>query len=159
MKLRILKLHPNAQVPAYAHADDACFDLAAATVAGFSHVGTGIDHGQPVMCCTGLAFEVPQGHVMLIFSRSGHGINQGLRLANCVGVIDPGYTGEVMVKLTQDMLYDAELDARWSFVKPGDRIAQALILPVPRVEFEVAEQLTITERGANGFGSTGQGAA
>lgn len=157
MKLRILKLHPNAQVPVYAHADDACFDLTAATVDGKTHIGQHIDHGHPTTCGTGLAFEVPADHVMLVFSRSGHGCKQALRLANCVGVIDPGYTGEVKVALTQDLFYNDVLESYSAFIKPGDRIAQALILPVPRVEFEVAEQLTITERGAGGFGSTDQG--
>lgn len=89
----------------------------------------------------------------MIYSRSGHGFKTNTRLANCVGVIDSGYTGEVMVKLTMDdQLLEDELDL---YVKPGDRIAQAMLIPVPRVEFEVCEQLTLTERGDDGMGSTG----
>lgn len=152
MKLRICKTHPNAVVPTYAHGPDACFDLYAATVDGKTNLGANITHGSPVLFGTGLAFEVPDGYAMLIFSRSGHGFNHNVRLANCVGVIDSGYTGEVMVLLTMDDEFcDPEKHAHF---KPGDRIAQACLVPVPRVEFEVAEQLTLTERGAGGFGST-----
>jgi len=156
MKLRILKLHPNAQVPVYATEGAACFDLHAATVDGAQYIGSSCEHGNPIECGTGLAFEIPEGHVMLIFSRSGHGFNFDTRLANCVGVIDSDYRGEVKVKLTRDPRDEFVPTLRFQH---GDRIAQALILPVPRVEFEVAEQLTITQRGAGGFGSTGQGAA
>lgn len=84
----------------------------------------------------------------MVCSRSGHGFNYGVRLSNCVGVIDSDYRGEVMVKLHND-----SEDTYW--VEAGDRIAQAYIVPVPRVVFEVAEQLSITERGNGGFGSTG----
>lgn len=159
MKLRILKLHPNAQVPQYATPGAACFDLHALTVAGEASEDTLVDHGSPITCATGLAFEVPEGYALMIYSRSGHGFKHGLRLANCVGVIDSDYRGEVLVKLAQDLVYDPAFNAPGTRIKPGDRIAQAMLVPVPRVEFEVAEQLTITERGANGLGSTGQGGA
>ncbi len=90
---------------------------------------------------------------MLIFSRSGHGFNHNARLANCVGVIDSDYRGEVLVKLSMDDEFcDPETEL---YIRPGDRIAQAMLVQVPRCEFEVVEQLTITERGAGGFGSTG----
>jgi dUTP pyrophosphatase len=106
-----------------------------------------------VVCGTGLAFEVPEGWALMIYSRSGHGFKSNTRLANCVGVIDSGYTGEVMVKLTMDDQYkDPEIDL---FIRPGDRIAQAMLVQVPRVTFEVVEQLSISERGDAGFGSTG----
>ena len=156
MKLRILKLHPNAQVPVYATEGAGCFDLTAATVDGNTHIGRHVEQTEPLTCGTGLAFEVPHGHVMLVFSRSGHGFRDGVSLSNAVGVIDPGFTGEVKVQLVQDARTDDQgMDLRRTWVKPGDRIAQALILPVPRVEFDVAEQLTITERGAGGFGHSG----
>ena len=85
---------------------------------------------------------------MLVFSRSGHGFKYGLRLANCVGVIDADFRGEVMVKLRNDspVVFGFE---------QGDRVAQALVLPVPRVAFDVVEQLSLSERGAGGFGSSG----
>jgi len=156
MKLRIQKLHPAASVPAYATEGAACFDLVAATVDGSVNFGSYVQPDEPLTCGTGLAFEVPEGFVMLVFSRSGHGFRNGVRLSNCVGVIDSDYRGELMVQLTQDDRHDAELlDALITFVQPGDRIAQALLLPVPHCTFEVAEQLTLTERGVGGFGSTG----
>lgn len=153
MKLKIQLQHQNATVPTYAHGNDACFDLTAATVDGKTTLGVLLSHGSPVLCGTGLAFEVPEGWALMIYSRSGHGFKTNTRLANCVGVIDCGYTGEVMVKLTMDDEFvDPEIDL---FIKPGDRIAQAMLVQVPRVAFEVVEQLSITERGDAGFGSTG----
>ncbi len=143
MKLKIKKLHPDAVVPQYQTAGAACFDLHAVSD------GYVDDIAHPN--CTfpvGLAFEVPEGHVMLIFSRSGHGFNKDVRLANCVGVIDADFRGPVSVKLTADI-------QGCLGVKVGDRIAQAMIVPIPRVEFEVVEELTTTERGTGGFGSTG----
>lgn len=154
MKIKIQKLHENAVTPTYAHAGDACFDLYAASVGNYSTLGLPIYKGAPVVCGTGLAVEVPEGHVMLVFSRSGHGFHHDIRLANCVGVIDAGYAGEVMVKLTCD---DENEDSPPYLVKPGDRIAQAMIIPVESVEFQVVEQLALTERCAGGFGSTGIG--
>ena len=98
------------------------------------------------------------GWAMLIFSRSGQGFNHSVRLANCVGVIDAGFRGEVMVKLTSDALESdpAITDKPPYFVQPGDRIAQAMLVPVHRVAFEVVEELGESERGAGGLGSTGQ---
>ena len=145
MKLRILKLHPDAKVPTYATDGAAAFDLHALH---FEGEPIRVMHRAPYTFDTGLAFEVPTGYVMLIFSRSGHGFNNDARLANCVGVIDSDYRGEVRVRMTSDGNRDL-------IVHDGDRIAQAMLVPIPRVTFEVAEQLSITERGENGFGSTG----
>lgn len=157
MNLKICKLNANATVPTYAHGTDACFDLYAATVDGMTKMGAMLSHGSPVVCGTGLAFEVPEGYALMIYSRSGHGFKTNTRLANCVGVIDCGYTGEVMVKLTMDdQFLENELDL---YIKPGDRIAQAMLVQVPRITFEVVEQLSLTERGDGGFGITGQGGA
>jgi len=155
MKIKIQKLHENAVTPTYAHAGDACFDLTACSVDGLYIVPSPISGGESVVCGTGLAFEVPEGHAMLVFSRSGHGFKHGIRLANAVGVVDAGFSGEVMVKLTcDDHPYD---DTPPQLIRPGDRIAQAMIIPVKSVEFEVVEQLSLTERGTGGFGSTGSG--
>lgn len=153
MKLRILKMHPEAKVPEYATDGAACFDLHAATVDGKQHIGANVSHGFPIVCGTGLAFEVPEGHALAIFSRSGQGFKHEVRLANCTGIIDSDFRGEVMVKLTADWHHDD--DAPAYFVRPGDRIAQAMLIPAPKCVFEVAEQLSLTERGQNGFGSTG----
>ncbi len=154
MHVKIKKLQPSAKTPTYAHEGDACFDLYAATVEDADPTGATVAPGRPVVCGTGLSFDVPAGNVMLVFSRSGHGFNQGIRLVNCVGVIDSGYLGEVKVKLTQD--FDERLTGSPPHqFRPGDRIAQALILPVEAVTFEVVECLRESQRNANGFGSTG----
>lgn len=148
MKLRICKLHPDAIVPQYQTDGAACFDLHAIEC----------EKDTPVFVTqvfrTGLAFEVPYGYAMLVDSRSGQGFNHAVRLSNCVGVIDSDYRGEVMVRLVNDRTHGTHYK-----VSPGDRIAQAMLVAVPRVEFEVAEQLGLTERGSGGFGSTGQGGA
>jgi dUTP pyrophosphatase len=154
--IKIKKLHPLAKMPAYAHGTDACFDLHACMVDGMAYIGRHVEPGYPVTFGTGLAFEVPEGWAMLIFSRSGQGFKDSVRLANCVGVIDAGFRGEVMVKLTSDALEcDLNADKPPYFVQPGDRIAQAMLVPVHRVAFEVVEELGESERGAGGLGSTG----
>lgn len=86
---------------------------------------------------------------MMIYSRSGHGFKYGARLANCVGVIDSDYRGEVKVKLHVDF------PCGFPLLGIGARIAQAMIIPVPSVEFEAVDDLSDTERGTDGFGSTG----
>lgn len=155
MNLKICKLHPDAIVPQYATDGAACFDLHALTVEGAYATSQAVEYGDPIVCRTGLAFEVPDGYALMIYSRSGHGFKNGVRLANCVGVIDSDYRGEVMVKLTQDLVYDKLMDATQTLVRPGDRIAQAMLVAAPKVQFEVVEQLSLTDRGDNGFGSTG----
>lgn len=146
MQVKIKKLHPEAIIPTYATPGAACFDLHALSLSATYHVG----QYAPDVIATGLAFEVPKDHVMLVFSRSGHGFNYNVRLANCVGVIDSDYRGEVKVKLTVDVP-DCSLH-----IKHGDRIAQAMILPIQQAVFEVVDELSSTERGAGGFGSSGK---
>lgn len=140
MKINIKKLHDDAIIPVYASAGAACFDLYA------------IEDGQGDSAAnvyrTGLAFEIPQGHVMLVYSRSGHGFKNDIRLANCVGVIDSDYRGELMVKLTADGYIEPVFGA-------GERIAQAMVIPVKQVSFTAVSELSDTERGDGGFGSTG----
>lgn len=149
MKVRIKKLHPAATIPTYGTTGAACFDLYALDVNGYEHLGRHVDEYEPALCRTGLAFEVPASHVMMVYSRSGHGFKSDTRLANCVGVIDSDYRGELMVKLTYDGAEDGP------FIEPGDRIAQAMIIPVEQVQFELADELSNTARGAGGLGSTG----
>lgn len=141
MKVKIKKLHPDALMPQYASDGAACFDLHC--LQGSFVVGESLFD-------TGLAFEIPEGYVMLVFSRSGHGFKNSTRLVNCVGVIDHDYRGEVRVKLRNDS------NQSHLAVRAGDRIAQAMIVPYPKVEFEWADELSDTDRGAGGFGSTGQ---
>lgn len=143
--MRIRKLHHNAQTPTYATDGSACFDLYAVKDDYPNYLHPEV----PLLVRTGLAFEVPVGYVMLIFSRSGHGFNHDTRLSNCVGVIDSDYRGEVMVKLTRDS-HGPSLA-----IKHGSRIAQALLMPVQQVTFEETDELSETERGTGGFGSTG----
>ena len=142
MDVKIKKLHPSAQEPAYGTDGAACFDL-------YSVEGTVVHARDSVVIRTGLAFEIPEGYVMRIYSRSGHGFRHDVRLSNCVGIIDSDYRGEVMVKLTNDN-NDVAMH-----VKAGDRIAQAEIAPVIRVGFQAVEELSDTKRGDGGFGSTG----
>ncbi len=142
MQVSIKRLDPDAEIPVYATLGAACFDLAAIE-------GGVVSPGVATSFRTGLAFEIPDDHVMLVFSRSGHGFKNGIRLANGTGIIDSDYRGEVMVKLTGDA------GGQTLKVLPGDRIAQAMIVPVPSVRF-VEYELSPTERGAGGFGSTGK---
>lgn len=143
MKLKIKKLHPDAVVPQYQTAGAACFDLHE-----FSPGSIPVMFTKGHTFGTGISVEIPDGHVMLIFSRSGHGFKNDTRLANCVGVLDSDYRGEIKVRLFND-------SEEWMTVHRGDRVAQAMIAPIPRVEFEVVEELTTTKRGTGGFGSTG----
>ena len=139
--LKFKRLTNQAVTPIYATSGSACFDL------------TATDrkiNGNTATYSTGLAFEIPQGHVMLVYSRSGHGFKSDLRLANAVGVVDSDYTGEVMVKLT----YDGHGAACWPGI--GERVAQAMLVRIPSVALEETETLHQTDRGANGFGSTGR---
>lgn len=144
--LKIKKLKEHAIIPKYATSGAACFDLHAINVPR----GTKIYSGAPVTFDTGLAFDIPEGFAMLIFSRSGAGFGKDTRLANCVGVIDSDYTGEVKVKLTRDSSNSDPLE-----VNEGDRIAQALMVRAEQWEIVEVDDLKTTERGAGGFGSTG----
>ncbi len=98
---------------------------------------------------TGIAMELPQGYVGLVYARSGLGVKHGIALSNGVGVIDSDYRGEIMVGLCN--LSDTPYT-----VSPMDRIAQLVIAPVPPVEYVWADMLSDTERGEGGFGSSGR---
>ena len=148
MEIKIRKLHPDAMIPKYATIGSACFDICALIEHDIRKEI--VDSTGPSLFRTGLSFEIPRGYSMLIFSRSGHGFNHDIRLTNCVGVIDSDYRGEVKVKLTSD-----SVDEGYLAVQHGDRISQAMIIPVPDVNFIEVDDLTATERGTGGFGSTG----
>lgn len=139
--IKVKRLHPDAILPTYATDGSGCFDL-------YAIDRTPIGTGFPALR-TGLAFEIPEDHVMLVFSRSGHGFNHDVRLANAVGVIDADYRGEVKVKLTADSTVNPLV------VRPGDRIAQALVIPIAQMSFTEVDELSDTARGTGGFGSTG----
>jgi len=153
LKVKVRRRHDGAILPTYATDGSGAFDLYAADVNGFvGQTRLAVNELCGLTCGTGLAFEIPPGYVMLVFSRSGHGFKFATRLANCVGVIDSDYRGEVAVRLTADPMPEHEAPL---MVSPGDRVAQAIIVPFPRVAFEWAETLSETDRGASGFGSTG----
>ena len=142
INLKVKRLTDTAKLPTYAHDGDACFDLYADDV-------NETCGGTVFTCDTSLSVEVPQGYAMMIYSRSGHGFKNNMRLSNCVGVLDSGYRGPVMVKLT--------CDRQIQYVpKVGDRIAQAMLIPVPVVTFEEVTELSDSERGEGGFGSSGR---
>lgn len=149
MKVKIKKLRVDAVTPKYATDGSGCFDL----FVPLGELPNSLDDVDEVLRIpTGLAFEIPEGHVMLVFSRSGHGFKNHVRLSNCVGVIDADYRGELMVQLRQDLLVNQH--ALRLPIEPGKAMAQALVIPYPRVEFEEVDELGDTARGVNGFGST-----
>ena len=143
MKVRIKKLNENAVIPSYAKNGDAGMDLVATSI--ISTTSTQITYG------IGLALEIPKGFVGLIFPRSSIRKTR-LMLSNCVGVIDSGYRGELQAtfnKINNDSVSENDY-------KVGDRIAQIMIIPHPDIQFEEADELSDTERGEGGFGSTGK---
>ena len=105
--------------------------------------------GETKFVRTGLAMEIPEGYAGLIYARSGLASKRGLRPANCVGVVDSDYRGEVMVALHNDSQTEQTINH-------GERIAQMVIGPYIRPEFVEADDLTDTERGDGGFGHTGK---
>lgn len=158
MKVNIKKLDPAAVVPEYATDGAACFDICAIGAADAFYDtlmdnprGAPVLDGTPVIFRTGLSFEIPPGCALVVYSRSGAGFGKSTRLENGTGIIDSDYRGELLVSLIRD---DSEKPILT--VRRGDRIAQAMIVQAPRVEFDLVDDLTETARGAGGFGSTGQ---
>ncbi|MDQ1921647.1 dUTP diphosphatase [Massilia pseudoviolaceinigra] len=144
MKLKVMKLHPDAILPTCATDGASCFDLYALDGDDFK------PHPRDQHAAifrTGLAFEIPSGWIMEIHSRSGQGLNDAIRLSNCTGQIDSDYRGEVMVALR----FDGDDDARCPKVRTGDRIAQAKLVASPRVEFDLVDELGETARGGGGI--------
>jgi dUTP pyrophosphatase len=148
LNIKVKKVHPNARMPTYATEGAACFDLYAATV-NEKTIGEYVSTTSRMIVGTGLAFEIPRGYMMRIASRSGLAFKYGAEALH--GVIDSDFRGEVKLLLRRWLGSHSEP----LFVKPGDRIAQAFICEVPRVEFVEADSLTETDRGSGGFGSTG----
>lgn len=142
MKLTYQKIHPDAQAPKFSHHADACFDLCATERAV-------IPPGGSATFGTGLKFQVPPGFELKVFSRSGHGFNYGVALANSVGVIDSGYTGELRVCLRNDSNVPVQMFK-------GDRIAQAQLKALLTYDLEEGVVEQTSERGAAGLGSTGR---
>lgn len=173
MKVKIKKLCENAVIPSYAKPGDAGMDLVA-TSRMFDKYGN-VEYG------TGLAMEIPEGYVGLIFPRSSI-CKQDLSLSNAVGVIDSSYRGEIKFKFKPTLAYmnfgtannmhgigytsntfdfvgiagDIQKDSIIaSMYEIGDRIGQIIIMPYPNISFEEVDELSSTDRGEGGFGSTG----
>ena len=143
-KIRIKKLHPNAVIPTYGSLEAAGADIYACLDAAVA-----IPAGKTVFIPTGLAMEVPKGCAGLIYARSSMGSKRGLAPANKVGVIDSDYRGQVMVALHNHSQED-------QVVNPGERVAQLIITPVFTPGFREVDDLSETDRGSGGFGSTGR---
>ncbi len=139
MILKVKKLSKKAIVPTYARNGDACMDLHATSVDK--------SHELFYQYGTDIAIEIPRGHVGLIFPRSSISkTNHFLR--NSVGVIDSGYRGEILIRMSQDK-------SRFSY-QAGDRVAQLMIIETPWVDIEEVDELSGSSREENGFGSTGR---
>ena len=141
--VRVKKLDARAELPVFGSEFAAGADLRACLDGNLT-----IAPGQTALIHTGLALEIPAGYAGLVYARSGLASKRGLAPANKVGVIDADYRGEVMVALHN---HGAESQT----VGHGERIAQLVVAPFLAVDYEEADELTDTARGAGGFGSTG----
>lgn len=144
MDVKVKKISEKAVIPTKAHSTDAGYDLICAEIT--QEVG---EDGVPVLIYhTGLTFEIPDGNVGLLFNRSSVA-KKSITLTNAVGVIDSGYRGEVIAKFKLNTLSIPAI------FKPGEAFAQLVIMPIPEVNLiEVASELSNSERGEGGFGST-----
>lgn len=156
MILKVKRLTSTAQLPKKAYSTDACYDIYAdndsdiyySTVNNKYCEGTVIPAHSYVVFNTGISIEIPTGYFCPVFSRSGMGFQDNLRLSNCVGIIDADYRGEWKVKIYNDGNVD-------KVIARGARIAQFAVLPVLDSEIEEVNEISNTERGENGFGSSG----
>lgn len=146
MKVRIQTLNDKAVIPQYAKPGDAGMDLTATSMY-FDTYGN-------VVYGTGLAMEIPEGYVGLIFPRSSNSKKE-LYLTNHVGVVDSGYRGEIMFKFRPTGDYSIEVPNQTHY-GVGERVGQLVIIPYPKIEFVPVLTLTETERGDGGFGSSGK---
>jgi len=144
LALPIVRLREDARIPQMAYAGDAGLDLATCEPIR-------LQPGERTLAPTGIAVAIPEGYAGFVQPRSGLAAKHGITVVNAPGLIDSGYRGEIKVVLLNT-------DARRTFVAdPGERIAQLVVLPVPRVSPAEVEELPQSERGARGFGSS-QGA-
>ena len=144
MQVKVKKLSPDAVIPSYAKDGDAGMDMVATRL--ISDTLDSVTYG------TDIAMEIPEGFVGLIFPRSSIR-KTNLQLSNSVGVIDSGYRGEIQATFNKIQGVTEYVRERYLV---GDRIAQIIIIPHPSIEFEEVEELSNTERGTGGFGSTGK---
>lgn len=145
MEIKIKRLHNDVKIPTKAHPSDAGFDLYACLDKEIY-----IQPNQTIMIPTGFAWEIPEGYFGGIYARSGLATKENLRPANCVGVVDSSYRGEVIVALHNDGI---------SYIRqisPNEKIAQMVIHSCVECNLTEVEELSFTERGNGGFGSTGK---
>lgn len=145
MQIKIKKLIEDAIIPTKGSNSAAGYDLYAITPKYIQIIRS----KSTVKINTGISLEIPDGYFGAIFARSSLATKNGIRPANCVGVIDADYRGEIIVPLHNDSDNDFK-------IQTGDRIAQLIIIPHQSIDFVEAETLDDTERGKNGFGSTGK---
>lgn len=143
LNVKIKKLNPNAVIPSYSKAGDAGMDLTATEI--ISETKIDVTYG------TGISMEIPKGYVGLVFPRSSIR-KYDLALTNCVGVIDSGYRGEIQATFKKINFLKGNESEKYQI---GDRIVQIMIIPYPQVSFIEVEELSSSERGSGGFGSTG----
>ena len=143
MDVKFKKLHDDAKIPSYAHDTDAGLDL---TAVSFTQE---FDKSNKLVLVyhTGLAVEIPEGYVGLIFMRSSVS-NKSISLTNAVAVIDSGYRGELLLK------YKITTDSLPTIYQPGEKIGQLIIIPYPKINPIEAEELDSSDRNEGGFGST-----
>lgn len=157
--VKFKKLHEAAVIPQKATVGSAGFDFVAVGYKtqfdeewfrpGSYPVNIAIAPNMRLFVKTGLAVEVPEEHVLMIYARSGLATKNGIVLGNCVGVVDSDYRGEIMIALVNQ-------SSKPYVVKNGERVAQGVIHRIPAIEIVEAAELTHTERGVGGFGSTGR---
>lgn len=147
LNVKIKKLSKDAVIPTYAKHGDAGMDLTA-TSKEYD------DHGN-VVYGTSLAFEIPHGYVGLLFPRSSN-TKKDLILGNSVGVLDSGYRGEVVLKFKSTIFNEETMRYEYGYSEysEGDRIGQIIIIPIPQVNFIEVDELSSSDRGVGGFGST-----
>lgn len=136
-----ISIADGAEVPKYTRPEDAAVDLR-------STVSAILEPGTRALVPTGIRLAIPSGFAGFVLPRSGLAINHGLTILNAPGLIDENYRGEVKV-----VLHNSSSEA--FSINRGDRIAQLLILPVPRIAFREVPELDSTDRGSSGFGSSG----
>ena len=141
--INIKKLNPDATIPTYGSDFAAGADLYACLFAPIT-----IEPGETFMVKTGISLEIPEGYAGLIYARSGLASKRGLAPANKVGVIDSDYRGEIIVALHNHSMNPQKIE-------PNERIAQLVITPYVQAVFNETAELSDTDRGAGGFGSTG----
>lgn len=142
IEIKIQRLHKDAIIPTYAHSDDACCDLYALEDYTLKKNGRGVLR-------TGIAIEIPTGYEVQVRPRSGLAMNQGFTVLNAPGTVDAQYRNEIKVLAIN-------LGDKMISIKKGDRIAQMCVKPVYKMKFCEVKQLSESERGLGGWGSTGK---